>query len=157
MNQAAVSEDEKTWAILAHLSALLSIFTAFVLGPLAAFAIWLIKKDQSRYVGFQALQSLVYQIVAAVVNWVMWITIAILTVFVVGCLCIPFGIVISLASVAYPLYAAYRCSMGEDFRYVLIADLIAPKPTPGGPMVPMRTLEPPAPLAGAPPNVPSDS
>ncbi len=156
MTQVTVSEDEKTWAILAHLSALLSIFTAFVLGPLAALAIWLIKKEQSRYVGFQALQSLVYQVVAAVVNWVMWITIAILTVFVVGCLCIPFGIVISLASIAYPLYAAYRCSMGEDFRYVLIADWIAPKSTPSAPMSPMPALEPPVQTPTAPRDVPSD-
>ena len=41
------SKDENTWAVLAHLSVFLNLFTGF-LGPVAALVIWLMHKDRSR-------------------------------------------------------------------------------------------------------------
>jgi uncharacterized Tic20 family protein len=55
------TEDEKTWSILAHLSMFLNIFTGF-LGPVAALIIWLVYKDRSSRVAFNALQSMWFQI-----------------------------------------------------------------------------------------------
>jgi len=119
-----ITSDERTWAILAHLTILLSAITGGLLGPAAAFAIWLIKKDQSAYVGKQALQSLIYQIVAAVLSWLMWISIALLLAIVVGLCCIPAGILIQLAMIGYPCYAAYVCSLGQEFKYPVIGDMV---------------------------------
>lgn len=120
----AITSDERTWAILAHLSILLSVISGGLLGPVAAFAIWLIKREQSAYIGKQALQSLIYQIVAVVLSWLMWLTIAVLSALVVGICCIPIGIVIQLAMIGYGCYAAYVCSLGQEFKYPLIGDMV---------------------------------
>jgi uncharacterized protein len=55
------TEDESTWSVLAHLSMFLNLFTGF-LGPVAALIIWLVYKDRSSRVAFNALQSMWYQI-----------------------------------------------------------------------------------------------
>jgi len=119
-----VTGDEKTWAMLAHLSILLGVITAGLLGPVAAFVIWLVKKDESDYVAKQALQSLIYQIVVAALSWVMWIFIGVLSVFAIGLCLIPIGLLLNLAPVAYGCYAAYECSLGHEFKYPLIWDMI---------------------------------
>ncbi len=119
-----ITEEEKLWAILAHVSILLSLVTVGLLGPVAAFVIWLIKKDWSDYVGKQALQSLIYQIVVVVLSWVMWLAIAVLSSVAVGLCCIPVGIIADLAAVGYGCYAAYVCSLGQVFKYPVIGDMV---------------------------------
>ncbi len=47
--------------MLAHLSILINLFTG-VLGPVAALIIYLVYKDRSRYVAYQAMQSFIYQL-----------------------------------------------------------------------------------------------
>ncbi len=124
LEETEVTSDEKTWAALSHLSILLAAITVGLLGPVAAFVIWLVKKDESDYVARQALQSLIYQIAVAVLSWVMWIIIAVLSVFVIGLCLIPIGLLINLAAVGYGCYAAYVCSLGQEFKYPLIWDMI---------------------------------
>jgi uncharacterized Tic20 family protein len=120
-----ITSDEKTWAILAHVSILLGAITVGLLGPVAAFVIWLVKKDESEYVARQALQSLIYQIVVAVLSWIMWIIIVVLSAFVIGICLIPIGLLINLATIGYSCYAAYICSLGQEFKYPIIWDMIA--------------------------------
>lgn len=120
-----ITGDEKTWAILAHVSILLGAITVGLLGPVAAFVIWLVKKDESDYVAKQALQSLIYQIVVAVLSWIMWIAIAVLSVAVIGICLIPVGLLLDLAAIGYGCYAAYVCSLGQEFKYPIIWDMIA--------------------------------
>jgi len=55
------AQDERTWSVLAHLSMFLNLLTGF-LGPVAALIIWLLYKDRSSRVAFNALQSMWYQI-----------------------------------------------------------------------------------------------
>jgi uncharacterized Tic20 family protein len=55
------TEDESTLSVLAPLSMFLNLFTGF-LGPVAALIIWLVYKDRSSRVAFNALQSMWYQI-----------------------------------------------------------------------------------------------
>ncbi|MBM4465854.1 MAG: DUF4870 domain-containing protein [Chloroflexi bacterium] len=119
-----ITSDERTWAILAHVSILLAAITVGLLGPVAAFVIWLIKKDESDYVAKQALQSLIYQIVVAVLSWIMWIAIAVLFAVVIGFCLIPLGILVNLAAIGYGCYAAYVCSLGQEFRYPIIWEMI---------------------------------
>ncbi len=49
-------EGERAWSVLAHLSTFLNLFTGF-LGPVAAFVIWLIHRDDSPRVASHALRS----------------------------------------------------------------------------------------------------
>jgi uncharacterized Tic20 family protein len=118
------TQDEKTWAALAHASILLALVSGGPLGPIAAFIIWLAKKEESAYIADQAMQSLVYQVAVSVLNWIMWLGIGVLSVVVIGICCIPLGILISLACLVYGVYGAYECSMGRDFRYFLIGDIV---------------------------------
>jgi hypothetical protein len=119
-----ITSDERTWAILAHLSILLGAITVGLLGPVAAFVIWLVKKDESDYVAKQALQSLIYQIAVTVLSWIMWIVIVVLSALVIGICCIPLGLLLNLAAIGYGCYAAYVCSLDQEFRYPIIWDMI---------------------------------
>jgi hypothetical protein len=80
----AVKDDEKMFALLAHLSPLACL--AFI-GPIVA----LLAKQDSEFVKYHAIQALVYQAVA---------TIAVLTIYVVTCgLGSPLGILVVVGSV----------------------------------------------------------
>ncbi len=61
-NNATPTKDEKTWAMLCHLSVfsfILGIPVAHIIAPLI---IWLIKKNQSQFVDYHGKQSLNFQI-----------------------------------------------------------------------------------------------
>jgi uncharacterized Tic20 family protein len=118
------TSDERTWAILAHVSILLGAITVGLLGPVAAFVIWLVKKDESEYVARQALQSLIYQIVVGVLSWIMWGVIVVLSMVVIGICLIPIGLLLNLAAIGYSCYAAYVCSLSQEFRYPIIWDMV---------------------------------
>ncbi len=124
------TSDEKTWATLAHLSVLVNLFTG-ILGPVVALVIYLAHKDKSRYVAYQALQSLLLQLIVWVGGGTLiaiaWIVTGLLTLAIVGLCLIPFAILLSLAPVIAPVYGvvgAVKTSQGEDFRYWLIGDWV---------------------------------
>ena len=126
--------DERTWAMLAHLSVLANLFTGF-LGPVAALVIYLAYRERSRYVAYQALQSLIFQLIAWVASGVIigitWAITGTLSAVLVGLLCIPFAILITavfailpLGSLIYGVVAAIECNKGSDFRYWLVGDWV---------------------------------
>src|SRR5918911_3076642 len=82
------AQDERTWSMLAHLSALLNLITG-IGGPVAALIIWLVYKDRSQRVAFHALQSLWYQVAWLVILSVGWFITAILSLVLIGILLIP--------------------------------------------------------------------
>jgi len=122
--------DERMWAMLAHLSVLLNLFTA-ILGPVAALVIYLAFKDRSRYVAYQSLQSLIMQLILwvgggllAAVAWA--ITIPLMVVLVGFCL-VPIAAAISLAPIAalvYGVYAAVQTNEHKDFQYWKIGEWV---------------------------------
>jgi uncharacterized Tic20 family protein len=122
--------DERTWAMIAHLSVLANLVTG-VLGPVVALVIYLVFKDRSRYVAYQSLQSFVFQLVWWVGGGALTgIAIAIsgvLSIVLIGLLCLPFAFLlglIPLASLVYGVVGAVECSQGQDFRYWLIGDWV---------------------------------
>ncbi len=129
--QTALSlSDERTWALLAHLSVLANLVTGF-LGPVIALVIYLVFKDRSRYVAYQSLQALLFQLIW----WVgggalMAVAVAIsgvLSVVLIGLLCLPFAFMlglIPLAALVYGVVGAIQTSQGEDFQYWLIGDWV---------------------------------
>ncbi len=122
--------DERTWAMLAHLSVLANLVTG-LLGPLAALVIYLMYKDRSRYVAYQSMQSMVMQLVCWVGGGILavfaWIISSVLAVILVGCLLMPFALLVSLlplGALVYGVVGAIQCSQGQDFRYWLVGDWV---------------------------------
>ncbi len=124
------NDEERTWAMLAHLSVLLNLFTA-VLGPVAALVIYLMYKDRSRYVAYQSLQSLIMQLVlwigGGILAAIVWAITAPLMVVIVGLCLLPFALLISLLPVAalvYGVVGAVQTYDHKDFQYWLIGDWV---------------------------------
>lgn len=122
--------DERTWAMVAHLSVLVNLVSG-ILGPVIAFVIYAVFKDRSRYVAYQSLQSFVFQLIfwiggGALVG-VVWAVTGVLSVILIGLILIPFACVFSLlplAALIYGVYAGIETSQGEDFRYWLVGDWV---------------------------------
>jgi len=95
--------EERSWAMLAHLSILLNLVTG-LLGPVGALIIYLVYKDRSRYVAYHSLQSLIFQLIAwvggGILTAVAWVITGVLSAILVGLLCIPIALVISLIPLA---------------------------------------------------------
>jgi uncharacterized protein len=104
--------DERSWAALAHLSALLNLFTGF-LGPVAAFVVWLVYRERSSVVARHAMRSVVYQSVWLVALFLGWSVTFFLTAFVVGILLWPVMGVLTLAFFGHALYEAYLAYKGD--------------------------------------------
>ncbi len=124
-------DEERTWAMLAHLSVLLNLFTGF-LGPVAALIIYLAFQDRSRYVAYQALQSLIMQLILWVAGGllaaVVWAITVPLMIVLVGFCMLPFAILVSLlplAALVYGVIGAVQANNHENFRYWLIGDWVS--------------------------------
>ena len=123
-------QDERTWAMLAHLSILLNLVTGF-LGPIAALIIYLVYKDRSRYVAYQSMQAFVFQLVwwvgGGILAAVAWTISGLLTVVLIGLLCMPIACLftlIPLAALVYGIVGAVQTNQGKDFRYWLVGDWV---------------------------------
>ncbi|QIN83897.1 DUF4870 domain-containing protein [Rubrobacter tropicus] len=116
-------KEEKTWSVLSHLSAFLNIFTLF-LGPVAALIVWLVYKDRSSKVAFNALQSAAYQGAWLAILGIGWTLTIGLTFVLVGFLLIPAMLILTVVPFAHMGYAAYKVSKEGEYRYPIVADLI---------------------------------
>ncbi|WP_237049549.1 DUF4870 domain-containing protein [Solilutibacter oculi] len=101
----AVSSDDRTMAMLAHL---LGILTAFI-GPLV---IWLINKDkpEKAFVNDQAKEALNFQITVTIA----YIVASALSVILIGLLLIP---VIMIANLVLCILAGLKANEGVAYRY----------------------------------------
>ena len=120
--------EERQLAMFAHLGVLVNLFSGF-LGPVVPLGIYLIYKDRSRYVAYQSLQGLIFQIIwwigGGVLTGVVWTITGTLSAFLIGLICIPFACIISampLVALVYGVYAGIQCNQGVDFKYWLIGD-----------------------------------
>ncbi|MCS7282309.1 MAG: DUF4870 domain-containing protein [Anaerolineae bacterium] len=122
--------DERTWAMLAHLSILLNLVSG-VLGPVAALLIYLLLKDRSRYVAYQSLQAFLFQLIfwvgGGALAAVAWAISGVLAAILIGVLCMPIAALLSLipiGAIVYGIIGGIQCSQGQDFRYWLIGDWV---------------------------------
>ncbi len=124
--------DERTWAMLAHLSVLLNLVTGF-LGVGAALLIYLIYKDRSKYVAYQAMQAFLFQLLfwagGGVLIGIMWAVVGALSAILVGILLIPIALILTpillvfpIIAVVYGIVGSIDTSNGKDFRYWLVGD-----------------------------------
>jgi len=116
--------------MMAHLSILLNVFSGF-LGLAASLIIYVIYKDRSRYVAYHSLQSLFFQLVfwlgGSVLAGVAWAISGVLSAILVGLLCMPFALLLSiipLGALVYGVIGGIQCSQGQDFGYWLVGDWV---------------------------------
>ena len=117
------TREERTWSVLSHLSGFLNIFTLF-LGPVAALVVWLVYRDRSPKVAFNALQSAAYQGAWLAILGVGWALTIGLTFVLVGFLLIPAMLILTVVPFAHMGYAAYKVGKDGEYRYPIVADLI---------------------------------
>jgi uncharacterized Tic20 family protein len=122
--------DEHTWAMLAHLSILVNLFTG-VLGPVVALIIYLIFAKRSRYVAYHAMQSFLFQLVVWYGIGVVWGIVGLLSAVLIGVVLIPFACILTpillLGMAIAPIYSiigAVQTSQGRDFKYWLVGDWV---------------------------------
>jgi uncharacterized protein len=98
-----VNQDERNFALLAHL---LSFF-APILAPLV---IWVLKKDESRFVDYHAKESLNFQISLLIYGFVCFV----LAFVLIGIL---LAIVLAVFAIVCTLIATIKAANGEYYRY----------------------------------------
>jgi uncharacterized protein len=122
------ASEERTWAMLAHLSVLINLFTG-ILGPVVALVLYLIFLPRSRYVAYHAMQSFLFQLLMWYGIGVMWGIVGMLSTIVVGVVLIPFACVLTpfflIGMAIAPIYGiigGVQTSQGQDFKYWLVGD-----------------------------------
>ncbi|MDW8027037.1 MAG: DUF4870 domain-containing protein [Armatimonadota bacterium] len=116
MSQPNVTDEERLWAMLAHLLALLG-YVIWLGAYVAPLVIYLVYKDKSQFVAFHALQSLFFQLALLVVG----VICALLALTIVlACLALPVALVVVVGALVYIILAAIKAYNGELFEYWLV-------------------------------------
>ncbi|WP_242691253.1 DUF4870 domain-containing protein [Lysobacter enzymogenes] len=111
-----ISQDEKTWGMLAHLSTLVGLIVPFgtILGPLV---VWLIKKDTMPFVADQGKEALNFNI-TVIIGMIIG---GILTLVLIGVLVM---IAVGIAWLVLTIMAALAANKGETYRYPFTLRLV---------------------------------
>jgi uncharacterized Tic20 family protein len=122
--------EERTWAMLAHLSVLVNLFTG-ILGPVVALIIYLMFANRSKYVAYHAMQSFLFQLVVWYGIGVMWGVVGFLSLLVVGLILLPFACLLTplllIGMALAPIYGiigGVQTSQGRDFQYLWIGSWV---------------------------------
>ncbi len=115
--------EERNWALAAHLLGAAGVlFSAATLSWLGPLVVYVMKRDQSRFVAFHALQSLFFQLAWMVILAVGWGITVMLMFVVVGFLLIIPMVIVSFAPLIWPIIAAVKASNGEWYEYPLAGE-----------------------------------
>jgi uncharacterized protein len=104
------TENERTWGMLAHLSALAGLvlpLIGIVLGPLA---VWLMRRDESQFVGDQAKEALNFNISVLLAAIACILLMLVFVGFLLGTALFVYWLVMTLV-------AAIKASEGHIYRY----------------------------------------
>jgi uncharacterized Tic20 family protein len=137
-------QNDKIMAALAHVSAMLPM-----MGVIAPIIIWATQKDKSKYVAFQALQAIVYQLLMIFAWFVgmscymlsffsMFLTLPLASEsggdpnsplfmfwFIVPFLILGVCIIGGVIFVVYGIVGAVMTFQGKEFRYAMIGNRLA--------------------------------
>jgi len=111
-----LSETERNWAMLCHLSALAGFFFPFggIIGPLIC---WLSRKDEFTWVNLNGRNSLNFQL-----SMLLYIVLAIPLCFIL--IGIPIVILLGTLKIVCVIIASIKASRGESFSYPLAIPFI---------------------------------
>lgn len=107
---ASPTETDRTWAMLAHLSALAGLVVwllGCVLGPLA---VWIARRDQSAFVAEHAREALNFNITVVLAALVCMLLMLVFVGFILGAALFIVWLVLTLV-------AAIKASEGSVYRY----------------------------------------
>jgi uncharacterized Tic20 family protein len=115
-DQAEPDREQRTWGMLAHLSALAGLLTGvgFIGGPLM---VWLLQKNEMPFVDDQGKEALNFQITMTLVFCICWLLIFVM----IGFLLIP---LLTLLDVVLVVVATIKASRGERYRYPFTLRLV---------------------------------
>jgi uncharacterized protein len=111
-----LSETERNWAMLCHLSAFAGFFFPFggIIGPLIC---WLTRRDESSWVNINGKASLNFQL-----SMLLYIVLAIPLCFII--IGIPIIMLIGTLKLICVIIASVKAPKGELFRYPLVIPFI---------------------------------
>ena len=110
------TQDERTWGMLAHLTAFSGFLIPFgnIIAPLI---VWLVKRDQSQFVGDQGKESLNFNITVLLAGVVCWALVYVL----IGIL---LGVALFFYWLAMIIVAGIKASEGIRYRHPFTLRLI---------------------------------
>jgi uncharacterized Tic20 family protein len=114
-----LTAEDKQWAMFAHLSALMGLAVGGMtfLGPLI---VWLVKKDQSRFVDEHGKEALNFQL--NILIWSVVVGAASVVIGFVTCglgllLMIPLLMLLMVWGIVMPIIAGVKANQGERYEY----------------------------------------
>ncbi len=108
------TSDERMWAMVAHISGVLS---SAIIPIIVSLVIYMIKRDESEFIADQAKEALNFQITVGLLSVVFGLA----AICVIG---IPFLIVLALASIVFGIIGGIRSYDGQRYRYPYTLRLI---------------------------------
>ena len=116
VHHGAATNQERQWALFAHLSALAGFLIPFgnVIGPLI---VWQIKKAEMPFVDEQGKEALNFQITVTIAVLVCFL----LMVIFIGILLLP---LVAIGALVLTVIAAVKANAGEHYRYPIAWRLI---------------------------------
>ena len=115
-----VTQDDRTMAMLIHLLGLLTGF----LGPLI---LWLVKKDQSKFIDFHGREALNFMITVFIyyIAFFALTFVIVLATYGIGMfIIIPFAMILGIGQIVFEIMACVAANKGEWHRYPMTIRLI---------------------------------
>ena len=112
-----LSETERNWAMLCHLSAFAGFFFPFGGGIIGTLICWLSRRDESAWVNVNGKNALNFQL-----SMILYIVLAIPLLFII--IGIPIIIMLVTLKIICLIIASVKASRGELFRYPLLIPFI---------------------------------
>jgi uncharacterized protein len=106
------SGEERTWAMVAHLSAFGGVIVPVIGSILGPFLVWQLKGKEYPFVSDQAKEALNFQISMGIY----FVVSAVLVIVLIGLLLLP---LLAVVEFIFILVAAFRANQGERYRYPL--------------------------------------
>lgn len=114
--------DERTWALLGHLSAL-STFVIPIGGVLGPLIIWLVKRDTLPFAADQAKEALNFNITVLIVALAL-VVLSVITLGIGLVIAIPAGVVTFVGWLVLTIIAGINANNGVRYRYPLTVRLV---------------------------------
>ncbi|QRK07102.1 DUF4870 domain-containing protein [Archangium violaceum] len=111
----APTADEKTWGMLAHLSALVAaLLSATALSFVGPLLVLILKGKDSAWVAQHAKRALNFQILICAVVWACGAT----------CVLLPVAIVVGLVGALFSILAGLKANEGQMYRYPIDLQIV---------------------------------
>lgn len=107
----AENADDKQWGMFAHLSAIAGLMVGgfTIAGPLI---IWLIKKDQSKFVDYHGKEAVNFQL-----NVLIYYLVSLIITFATCGIAFPLPLLVMVWGIVMPIIAGLAANKGELYRY----------------------------------------